>query len=83
MSASVRQTIFTQFEQAAKDQNRKLTELSDNLPLMDTGLDSLCFAIVVARLEEELGVDPFSATDARFPVTVGEFIHFYEQAKQQ
>jgi acyl carrier protein len=82
MSASVRQTIFTQFEQVAGDQDRKLAELSDNLPLMDTGLDSLCFAIVVARLEEELGIDPFSATDARFPVTVGEFIQFYEKAKQ-
>ena len=82
MPESVRQIILTQFEQAAKEQDKKLAPLSDTLPLMDTGLDSLCFAMVVARLEEELGVDPFSATDARFPVTVGEFIHFYERAKQ-
>jgi acyl carrier protein len=35
--------------------------------LLETGLDSLCFAIIVARLEDELGVDPFSVDDASFP----------------
>jgi acyl carrier protein len=48
---------------------------------MQSGLDSLCFAIVVARLEDELGFDPFRATeDTTFPVTVGDFIKFYENA---
>jgi hypothetical protein len=36
--------------------------------------------MVVARLEEELGFDPFAAIDVRFPVTVGEFIQCYESA---
>jgi acyl carrier protein len=49
--------------------------------LLDSGLDSLCFAIVVARLENALGVDPFSEDeDARFPVTFGDFVRFYENA---
>ena len=48
---------------------------------MDLGLDSLCFAIIVSRLETVLGVDPFSENeDAPFPVNLGEFIHFYENA---
>ena len=48
---------------------------------MDSGLDSLCFAIVVARLEDSLGYDPFSVTeDVQFPVTLGDFIKFYEDA---
>ncbi len=48
---------------------------------MDSGLDSLCFAIVVARLEDALGFDPFGTNDdARFPVTLGDFIAFYEDA---
>ena len=39
------------------------------------------FAIIVARLEDVLGIDPFStAEDIGFPVTVGEFIQFYENA---
>ena len=81
MSASVRSTIVSQFEQVAREQSRKLAPLSDGLVLMDSGLDSLCFAIVVARLEDDLGFDPFSVTeDAHFPVTLGDFIKFYEDA---
>jgi hypothetical protein len=81
MPTSVRATIVSQFEQVAKEQKRKLASLSDDLPLMDSGLDSLCFAIVVARLEDTLGTDPFGATeDTRFPVTFGDFIKLYEAA---
>ena len=81
MSVSARSTILSQFEQVAREQNRKLAPLSDDLVLMDSGLDSLCFAIVVARLENSLGKDPFSDDeDARFPVTFGDFIRFYENA---
>jgi hypothetical protein len=35
----------------------------------------------VARLESLLGLDPFSdSEDARFPVTFGDFVDFYEHA---
>jgi acyl carrier protein len=59
-----------------------LAPLTDDLALLDSGLDSLCIAVVVSRLEDELGVDPFSANveGAQFPVTVGDFIHLYEGA---
>jgi hypothetical protein len=41
----------------------------------------LCLAIIVARLEDKIGVDPFSTEDdVDFPVTVGEFITLYENA---
>jgi len=78
---SVRSTILGQFEQVAKEQHKTLAPVSDDLVLLDSGLDSLCFAIIVARLEDALGIDPFSATeDVDFPVTVGDFIKFYEDA---
>lgn len=80
---SVRSDVITQLQQVAKEQDKRLAPLADHLPLLESGLDSLCFAIIVARLEDTLGVDPFSAAsaeDARFPVTVGEFISFYENA---
>jgi hypothetical protein len=81
MVSNVRTTIVTQFEQVAREQNKKLSKLTDDMPLMDSGLDSLCFAIVVARLEDTLGYDPFSMSDdAKFPVTLGDFITFYENA---
>jgi len=51
------------------------------LSLLDSGLDSLCFAILVSRLEDQIGVDPFtSSQDGKFPNTVGELIAFYEHA---
>lgn len=78
MSVSIRERILSQFAQAAEEQDKTLATITDELPLMETGLDSLCFAMVVGRLEDELGFDPFSATDVRFPVTVGDFIKFYE-----
>ena len=78
---SVRSTLVAQFEQVAREQAKKLAPLSDGLVLLDSGLDSLCFAIIVARLEDTLGCDPFSADEEiDFPVTFGDFIRFYENA---
>jgi Phosphopantetheine attachment site len=77
----LRQLIIRQFEQVAQEQKRPLAKLTDDVPLLDTGLDSLCFAIVVARIEDEVGLDPFAASDeVQFPVTVGDFIKCYEDA---
>ena len=73
--------IFDQFEQVARAQEKTLAKLNPDMVLLDSGLDSLCFAIIVARLEDELGVDPFTAADdVFFPVTLGEFVKFYEDA---
>jgi acyl carrier protein len=77
----VRSEITAQFKQVAQEQDRRLAPLTDNLELLNSGLDSLCFAIIVARLESLLGLDPFSESeDARFPVTFGDFVNFYEHA---
>jgi hypothetical protein len=78
---SVRSEIISLFKEVAVEQQRTLAPLSNELGLLESGLDSLCFAIVVARLEDRLGLDPFSAAeDAGFPVTVGDFISLYEGA---
>ena len=80
---STRATIAAEVEQVAKEQNKRLAPLSDDLILLDSGLDSLCFAILVARLEQRLGFDPFSsAEDVYFPVTFGDFVRFYDEARQ-
>ncbi len=77
---SVRETVALQFQQVANEQKRKLASLSDNLKLLDSGLDSLSFALIVARLEDALGFDPFDTNDdVRFPVTFGEFVKLYEK----
>jgi hypothetical protein len=78
---SIGSQIAALFAEVAQDQNKTLAPLSDALGLLETGLDSLCFAIIVARLEDQLGVDPFSTEDEiDFPVTVGDFIHLYQHA---
>ncbi|HLG80804.1 MAG TPA: acyl carrier protein [Bradyrhizobium sp.] len=76
---SVRSRIFSAMRQIAEEQKISLPPLEDDLSLHDTGFDSLAFAILVARLEDELGVDPFTiAEDATFPLTVGDFVKAYE-----
>ncbi len=76
---SVRSQIISQFESVAKEQNQNLPPLSEDLVLMDSGLDSLCFAVIVARLEDELGFDPFTASEEiEFPVTFSDFVKIYE-----
>ncbi len=81
VTSNVREEITTQFRLVAREQDKRLAPLTDDLSLLDSGLDSLCFAILVTRLEDSLGVDPFTASeDATFPVTLGDFISFYENA---
>ena len=75
---SVRPVIINHFEQVAQEQNKSLAPLADDLSLVDSGLDSLCLAILVARLEDSLGVDPFSTGDGDFPVTFGDFVNAYQ-----
>jgi Phosphopantetheine attachment site len=68
-------------EQVAKEQDVTLPPLTDATVLLDSGLDSLGFAILVARLEDAIGFDPFAASEeAYFPVTLGDFVRVYEHA---
>ena len=77
---SVRQVIVTTFEYVAAAQQKTIAPLADELVLLESGLDSLCFAIIVATLEDNLGYDPFTeAEDVFFPVTFGDFVRFYER----
>jgi acyl carrier protein len=75
---SVRATITSEFQQVAREQKRTLAKLADDLKLVDSGLDSLSFALIVARLEEVLGYDPFDTESTNFPVTFGAFVKLYE-----
>jgi acyl carrier protein len=78
---SIKLTVISEIEQIAEQHQKALAPLTDDAILMNTGLDSLCFAVLVARLEDRLGVDPFSASDDLvFPVTLGDFVRVYENA---
>ncbi len=75
---TIRSAITDQFKAVAQEHGLALAPLEDALPLLESGLDSLCFAVVVTRLEDSLGVDPFAAEEVLFPVTFGEFVRLYE-----
>jgi acyl carrier protein len=76
---SVRLKIIAAIQQIAAEQHVVLPSLEDDLSLHETGFDSLAFAILVARLEDDLGIDPFTmSADSSFPLTIGDFIKAYE-----
>jgi acyl carrier protein len=80
----LRPTIISHIEQVAREHKQSLAPLGDDVILADSGLDSLSFAILVARLEDELGLDPFTtSTESHYPITLGDFVRFYEDASQR
>ena len=77
----MRQVILAKFNEALEqmDAGKHFAEISDDQILLDSGLDSLGFAILVALLEEELDLDPFQLMDEPiYPSTFGEFLDIYE-----
>jgi acyl carrier protein len=81
---SIKLTIMDLMREIAREHGKTLAPLRDDLVLLDSGLDSLGFAVLVARLEDMLGIDPFTAAeDAMFPLTLGDFVKVYESAQQR
>ena len=78
---TVKLTIMSEMQTIAAEQHKQLAPLSDDLPLHESGFDSLCFAVLVARLEDKFGLDPFTTSDdTAFPLTVGDLVRLYEHA---
>jgi acyl carrier protein len=74
-------TIMSEMQKVAEEQHKTLVPLSEDLVLLDSGFDSLCFAVLVARLEDKLGFDPFiRAEEATLPLTIGDLVRVYEDA---
>jgi hypothetical protein len=80
-STPIRSIVISEMQRLAAEENKSLPSLTDELALLDSGLDSLGIAMLVARLEGTLNVDPFTdSSDFYFPVTLGDFIRAYESA---
>ena len=80
--SSIRTTILSEIQELARAEQKPVPELKDDLVLLESGMDSLMIAILVARLEEKLGLDPFTeSADVFYPVTLGDFIKAYETAE--
>ncbi len=77
----LRQKIIETMRSVAADSGVHLVKnMEDETLLLDSGLDSIEFAVLVARLEEELGYDPFTMMDEPFyPINFGQFLSLYER----
>jgi acyl carrier protein len=83
MSTSTKSIIISEIQRLAAEEDKNLPSLTDELVLLESGLDSLAIAILIARLEETLNLDPFTnSNDFYYPVTLGDFIKAYEDAEK-
>ncbi|USI72462.1 acyl carrier protein [Sphingomonas morindae] len=79
--SEIRDRILQLFnEMWSEDHDTPPPELKDDTVLLETGFDSMAFAVLVTALDEELGFDPFTADEnAVYPRTFGDFVAFYEK----
>jgi hypothetical protein len=81
---SIRSLIAREVQQVALEHGRALAPLTEEMKLLESGLDSLGLAVVVIRLADALGVDPFGAGGGNAsPVTFGDFVRMYEDSQEQ
>ena len=79
-ASGVRTVVAETFDEVAREQGVKLGALGADTRLIDLALDSLCLAVIVARLEERLGGDPFAAEEVELPASFGDFVALYERS---
>lgn len=77
---TIKEVIIATMQEVAVDQGISLGALADDTLLLESGLDSLSFAICVAELENRLGYDPFVLMeDPVYPRILKEFVDVYER----
>ena len=81
----VRKVIVESIHGIAEENDLKLANsLNDDSVLLESGLDSLGFAILVADLEGSLGFDPFVMMEEPvYPNTLGDFVEIYEKFREK
>ena len=78
---TLRSTIIAEIESITVAHDKRMPPITDDLVMMDTEFDSLCFALLVARMEDITGIDPFGELDvADLPVTIGDLVALYDRA---
>ena len=79
---SIRMVVYDRVKSVADQQRKLLPPLTDDLRMLESGLDSLCVAILIANLDDELNLNPFDADDVEIPVTLGDLVRVYENAAE-
>lgn len=77
-STAVREVILMEITDLFAEDGKEAPALTDQDVLLESGLDSLGFAVLVTRLEDSLGYDPFTEMDEPvYPQTLGDFVEIY------
>lgn len=77
---STRSIILEELVVLFEEEDMDIPEFTDETLLLETDLDSLGFAVLVTRLDERLGYDPFSLMDdAVYPATLKDFVEVYDR----
>lgn len=79
---TIKETIKEKYLEVLEQTGTELlvAELTNDVVLLESGLDSLGFAILVATLDEALEFDPFTMMEEPlYPTTFGEFVEIYEK----
>ena len=77
---NMRSIILEELVLLFEEDDLEVPEFDDDTLLLETDLDSLGFAVLVTRLEERLGYDPFSLMDeAVYPATLSDFVEVYQR----
>lgn len=82
----IRETIKDTFLEILSqlDAEANFETLEDDVVLLQSGLDSLGFAILIANLEDRLDYDPFTMIETpTYPKTFGELVSIYEELNPQ
>lgn len=76
---AVRDAVRAELVQLLREEGVDDVAVGDDTVLLESGLDSLGLAVLVTRLEDRLGYDPFTLmTEAVYPQTLGELATVYE-----
>ena len=77
---STKREIIPQLALPPKERKQISLPLPDHVPPLDYGIDSLGFTVDVARLEDQLQIDPIAADEqVDVTVTLGDFVEAYER----
>lgn len=78
MSVEIRHAVLEEIDIVFNEEGVKFNEGMLNLPVMDIGVDSLTYAVLVARLEVKIGRDPFTENPERgYPKLLSDFVDAY------
>ena len=78
MSKDTREIILNEIIVVFSEEGVTFDEEMLGLPVMDIGVDSLTYAVLVARLEVKIGKDPFTEQPERgYPKLLSDFVDAY------